>query len=434
MSLLVVGCNHRSAELPLLERLTVPGDELGKALSSLLELDHVLEAAVLSTCSRVEVYAHVARFHPGLAELRSWFSERGDVHPQEFDVHHYSYHDDRAAAHLFAVTCGLDSMIVGERQIALQVRQAMEAAYEQGSVRRLLLRLFRQAVQVGRRVRAETDLARGASSIVDVGLDVACEQLGSPLAGRRVLLVGAGKIGSLTSQRIAASGVAHADVWNRSEEKAARLAAKIDGSVVPDGGLGAAVAAADAVICTTGAPEPVIDRELVTRAVSGRSRSERPLVLLDLGMPRNIEPECGELDGVRLVDLGDVREVADRGVTGEVIAEAQGIVDEEAARFAAWTRARQVEPTIRAIRARADEVRRDELDRLARRLSTLDQRQREAVEALASGIVNTLLHGPTVRLKDLADRGVAEQYADALRELFDLDDDPGAPEARRTHG
>ena len=173
MSVLVVGLSHRSADLALLERLAVPSDETGKVLRSLLELDHVLEAVVLSTCNRVEVYASVTRFHPGMQEVRTWLAQRGDIHPQDLDALQYSFHVDRAAAHLFAVTAGIDSMVVGEQQIAVQVKQAMEAARAEGAARGVLQRLFRQAVRVGRRVRRETEIGRGASSMVDVGLDAA---------------------------------------------------------------------------------------------------------------------------------------------------------------------------------------------------------------------------------------------------------------------
>ncbi|MFA9432683.1 glutamyl-tRNA reductase [Egicoccus sp. AB-alg2] len=429
MSLLVVGCNHRSASLPLLERLAVPAEELPKALKSLTALDHVQEAVVLSTCNRVEIYASVTRFHPGLQELRGWLAERGDIHPQDLDELQYSYHDDRAAAHLFAVAGGIDSMVVGERQIAMQVKQAMETAREEGTARRVLQRLFRQAVRVGRRVRSDTAISRGASSMVDVGLDVAAQRLGAPLAGRRVLLVGAGKMGGLTARRLADESAGQVDVWNRSEDKARRLALRTGGQVVAPTGLATALATADLVVCTTGAPEPVLDLDLVLAAVQERRAGHdaadgaaRPLVLLDLAMPRNVDPACHDVPGVEVVDIADVREVADRGVTGEVVAAARRIVDEEAERFLAWTRASEVEPTIRDLRRTAEQVRAAELDRLSGKLSSLDDRQREAVEALTRGIVNTLLHAPTVRLKELADRTGAEAHADALRDLFGLDE------------
>jgi glutamyl-tRNA reductase len=448
MSLLVVGCNHRSADLPLLERLAVPAEALPKALRSLTGLDHVLEAVVLSTCNRVEIYAHVTRFHPGLQELRGWLAERGDIHPQDLDDLQYSYHDDRAAAHLFAVASGLDSMVVGERQIAVQVKQAMEVARTEGSARRVLQRLFRQAVQVGRQVRRETGVSQGASSMVDVGLDVACDRLGTPLAHRRVLLVGAGKMGGLTADRLRAEGTGQVDVWNRSDDKAQRLAARVDGRVVGGSRLEDAVADADLVVCTTGAPEPVLDLDLVAGAVQARratadaayGSASRRLVLLDLAMPRNVDPRCAELPDVSVVDIADVRAVADgtrddlrgtarAGRLAAAVADARRLVDEEADRFLAWTRASEVEPTIRALRQTAEAVRTGELDRLSGKLASLDERQRDAVEALTRGIVNTLLHTPTVRLKELADRGGAELHADTIRELFELIDTDAAPPA-----
>lgn len=426
MSVLVVGCNHRSADLSLLERLSVPSEGLPKALASLLELEHVVEAVVLSTCNRVEIYANVTRFHPGLHEIRAWMADRADVHPQDLDDLHYAYYDDRAAAHLFAVAGGLDSMVVGERQIAGQVKHAFEVAREEGTARRILQRLFRQAVRVGRRLRAETDISRGASSIVDVALDAAarlCEAETdvAGVAGHDVVIVGAGKIGALTADRLRAVD-ARIAVWNRSDDKAARLAARIGGQVVPPTGLADAVARADLVVCTTGAGEPVVDRSLVGRAVEGRDAARHPLVLVDLAVPRNVDPACAELDGVAVIDLEHVRDVTDRSVTREVLSEARAIVDVEADRFHAWTRAIEVEPTIRAVRGRAEQVRRAELDRLRAKLSSLDERERETVDALTRGIVNTLLHEPTVRLKELADTGGAEAHANALRELFDLDD------------
>jgi glutamyl-tRNA reductase len=420
MSLLVVGCNHHSADLALLERLAVSADELPKALRSLTGLEHVIEAVMLSTCNRVEIYAHVTRFHPGLQELRGWLAERGDIHPQDLDELQYSYHDDRAAAHLFAVTGGLDSMIVGERQIAVQVKQAMETAREEGSARRMLQRLFRQAIRVGRRVRSDTAISAGASSMVDVGLETVADRLGGTLAGRHVSIVGAGKIGALTAERVSALAVSRVEVWNRSPDKARRLAERVGGHVIPDLGLVDTLAAADVVVCTTGAPEPVLHLDLVKRALARRLEVQGPLVLLDLAVPRNVDPACHELPGVVIVDVEDVRAAAESGVTGEVLADARGIVEDEAERFLTWTRTAQVEPTIRSVRGFAEEVRVAELDRLAGKLSGMDERQRDAVEALTRGIVNTLLHGPTVRLKHLADAGGAEQHAEALRELFDL--------------
>lgn len=425
MPLLVVGCNHQRAPLDVLERLAVPADDLPKALHDVLSLEHVTEAVILSTCNRVEVYAQVTRFHPGLHEVRGWLAQRGDIHPQDLDEIEYSYHEERAAGHLFAVAGGLDSMVVGERQIAGQVKQAMEAAREEGAARRVLQRVFRQAVSVGRRVRRESRIGEGASSMVDVALAVADERRGRPLAGARVAVLGAGELGGLTTQRIADLGAAHVTVWNRSRDKAERLAAKLEGRVPhrvePD--LVAAVSDAEVVVCTTGASHPILDRELVERHLASRGDGSCPVAILDLGVPRNVEPVCATLPGIALIDVADVRDVAERQHADTLLAEAREIVEEEVGRFRAWSRASDVEPTIRALRGQAEAVRIAELERLRAKLASLDESQRAAVDALTRGIVNTLLHQPTVRLKQLADVGGADPGLELLRELFDLPDD-----------
>jgi glutamyl-tRNA reductase len=299
----------------------------------------------------------------------------------------------------------------------VQVKQAMEQAREEGTARRMLQRLFRQAVRVGRRVRRETAIASGASSMVDVGLEVVADRLGPGQPAPRALIVGAGKIGALTASRLA-DGTTEVVVWNRSSDKADRLAHRVDGTVVDD--LADGLARADVVVCTTGAPDPLVTADLVRR---GGDRSDRPLVLLDLAMPHNVDPACAVLPGVEVVGIAQVRDLAQRRVTGTVVEEARAIVADEAARFSAWMSAIEVEPTIRALRARAESVRTAELARLQRRIATLDDDQREAVEALTRGLVNTFLHEPTIRLKELADAGGADVAAEVLRDLFDLDDD-----------
>lgn len=417
MSVLVLGVSHHSADLALLERLAVPADEHRKTLADLLTLEHVLEAAVVSTCNRVEVYVHVSRFHPGLDEVTEWFADRaGDRREQFLDACEIHF-DETAAAHLFAVAAGIESMVVGERQIAVQVKQAMEAARAEGTARRMLQRLFRQAVRVGRRVRRETAIGAGASSMVDVGLELVGDHLGGGIDGRPALIVGAGKIGALSASRLhrAASEV---HVWNRSTDKADRLADRVEGTVVDD--LPTGLAAAEVVVCTTGAPQPVVTADAVRR---GGDRAARPLVLLDLAMPHNVDPACADLPGVTVVGIADVRDLAQKRATGDAVEQARQIVADEAVRFSSWMSAIEVEPTIRALRARAESVRTAELSRLNRRLASLDDDEREAVEALTRGLVNTFLHEPTIRLKELADAGGADVAAEVLRELFDLDDE-----------
>ena len=421
MSLLVFGVDHASADLDILERCAVPADETLKALQSLVGLEHVLEATVLSTCNRLEVYAHLTRFHDGLDEIKRWMASHAGVAEESLEGPAYAWWDGRAAEHLFAVTAGLESMVVGEQQIATQVRDAMELARAEGAARGVLLRMFEQALKASRRVRRETEIGRGASSIVDVGLEVAARHLdGGWAAGRTALIVGAGEIGALTADRLAADGIGRLLVWNRSPDKAERIARRAEGEVVFD--LDTGLAAADLVVCTSGASHPVVGAPDVARATAERDGGE-PVVLLDLAVPRNIDPACATLDGVVLIDMRAVRDTVGRTVGADVLTSARELVAEEARAFEAWTRAIEVEPTIRSLREAADDVRRAELDRLAGRFADLDERHREALEALSKGIVNTFLHGPTVKLRELAEHGGAEHHANALRELFELDDD-----------
>lgn len=415
MSVLVFGLNYRTAPVGLLERVAVAPEDIPKALTSLTQREHVREAVVLSTCNRVEVYAYVSRFHGGKADLRNFFTEWGGVATEDFADLAYDYYDDQAARHLFAVTAGLDSMVVGERQIQLQVKQAFRDAEAEGTAGRMLSSMFRRALGVGKRARQETGISAGASSMVDVGLEAARHVL-DDLDGRTVLVVGAGKMGGMAADRL--SGVAgRILVANRTSEKAERLAAKVGGEVVAPGALATGIADADLVLCSTGASTPVVDYDTVRQATG--TRAERPLVLVDLAVPRDVDAACSGIPGVTVLDIDAIRTVTDIGQTGAEVAKGRALVDAEAQRFAEWSRSVRVEPTIAALRARAETVRVGETERLRGRLSDLDERQRAAVDALTKGIVNTLLHDPTVRLKAEAHRG-DDLHAAALRELFDL--------------
>jgi glutamyl-tRNA reductase len=418
VSVLVLGLNYKTAPVGLLERVAVAAEHLPKALDSLCKRDHILEAVVLSTCNRVEVYAHATRFHGAVADIRNFFSEWSGLPPEDFVDATYDHFDDRAAAHLFAVASGLESMVVGERQIHLQVKQAFQSAEAEGAAGRLLQNLFRQALHVARRTRAETGISEGAASMVDVGLDAAVQVLGD-IRGRTVLIVGAGKMGGMAAGRVrgSADGIL---IANRSAEKAHRLAERVEGTVLELGSLDEGLAAADLVLTSTGAPTPVIEQDMVADAM--KRRPDRPLVLVDLAVPRDVDPGCSFVPGVTVLDVDAIRAVTDTGQTGEEITKARELVEDAARKFAAWRRSVQVEPTIAALRARAEEIRAAEIDRLRSRLSDLDDRQVEALDSLTKGIINTLLHQPSVRLKEIADVRGDDTHATALRELFDLPD------------
>jgi glutamyl-tRNA reductase len=419
VSVLVLGLNHKTASVELLERLAVPEERRQKALASLLARQHVAEAVVLSTCNRVEVYASVSRYHGGLADLRAFMGEWGGLAPEDFVGHTYDYFDEGAAAHLFGVASGLDSMVFGERQINLQVKEAFKAAQSEEAVGRLLQRLFSQSLKAARRVRAETSVGDGASSMVDLGLELADRDLHG-LSGRDVLVVGAGKIGGMAAVRLA-DRARTVTVANRTVDRAERLAQRLGdhARVVALDDLSTVLPEVDLVIASTGATSPVIHHAVLAR----QDRRHRPLVLLDLGVPRDIEPALGEVPGVMVRNVEDLRTVIATGPAAADLELARDIVGDEARQFSAWRRSVRAEPTIRALRTRGEAVRRAELERLAPRLATLGERERDVVESLTRGIVNTLLHEPTIRLKELVDGEDAGAHALALRELFDLPDE-----------
>ncbi|MEO2107556.1 MAG: glutamyl-tRNA reductase [Actinomycetota bacterium] len=415
MTLLVLGLSHRTAPIDVLERLAVPADLTAKALLSLTQREHVQEAVVLSTCNRVEVYANVTRYHGGMADVRDHLAEWGGLDPTTFAHLTYDRFDREAAEHLFAVASGLESMVVGERQIHAQVRQAFADALEEGAAGPVLNRVFRQAVRVGRRTRSETGIADGAASIVDLALATAEQYLTSDAPN--VLVVGAGKIGGMAGTRIA-EDAAHVAVANRTVEKADSLVERIGGSAHGLDELPSLLAAADLAITSTDASQPVITVHDVRRAM--QQRPDRPLVLVDLAVPRDIDTDVHAIPGVSVVDIESMRSVVAQGPTGDAVRDARAIVAQEADEFLAWSRGVQAGPTISALRQRAEVVRQAELDRLKAKLSGLDDAQRDAVDALTKGILNTLLHEPTVRLKGLVDSPDGERFVRALSHLFDL--------------
>jgi glutamyl-tRNA reductase len=427
VSVVVVGLNHRHASLDQLERLAVSAEQAPKALRSLTERPHVAEAVLLSTCNRVEVYALVHRFHGGVADVRNFLCEWGGFAPEDLDGLTYEYHDERAASHLFSVACGLDSVVVGERQVARQVKQALLTARSEQACGSRLGAMFERALRVARRVRTGTRLSETASSMLEAGVSAARAYTG-PLARCTVLLVGAGKVGAMAARSLAPPAVERLLVTNRTPDRADRLVEH--GAVaVPLDALDDALAESDLVISSTASREPIITREVLDDVM--RRRPDRPLVIVDLAVPRDVAGDCRDVPGVTVLDVDVVSATVapddaiddapgDRA-TAEV-ARARALVAEEVVALTAWQRARPVEPTVAALRRRAEDVRASELERLASRLDTLDQRQREAVELLTRGIINTLLHEPTVRLK-ASDGDDAADRAEVVRHLFDLDDD-----------
>ncbi|HEX5880597.1 MAG TPA: glutamyl-tRNA reductase [Actinomycetota bacterium] len=418
MPVFVVGANYRSAPLELLERLAIDAERRPKALASLLDLEHVHEAVVVSTCNRVEVYVAISRFHGAAAEVRRFLADFNGLGLGELTDHLYDYYEERAVQHLFAVAAGVDSMVVGEAQILGQVREAFQAAQAERSAGPVLSALFTRAIKVGRRARNETGIGAGLVSTVTVGLRVAAGRLDG-LAGCRVLLVGAGGLARLAGRALREAGAGELVVANRTMATGTALARALGGRAVPLDAIAGELAAADLVVAATAGTVPTVTADTVDAAVTGR---DRPLVVLDLGVPRDVEPGVRELPGVVLADLDALRAVleTDEGPRREV-ERVRALIGQETAAFMGGQREARLAPTIRALRARAEQVRQGELAKASARLAGLDAQQRAAVEAVTRGLVNKLLHDPMVRGKSLAARPDGDLYVAALRELYGLD-------------
>ena len=436
MSTLVVGLSHKSAPLSLLERALVSGDDLAKLLRDLSAAEHVAGVFVISTCNRAEIYAEVDKFHGGVSVICDLLARHSGIPLAELTPHLYVHYEDRAVQHLLAVACGLDSMVVGESQILGQVRQALQIAREQRTLDRPLSELGTLALRTGKRAHAETGIDQAGASLVTVGLAAAAGRLrgldapaGGPgaalLAGLNVLIVGAGSMSSLAVATAAKLGPAGITVANRGQQRARQLAATVSARWTDLSRLTAEVAAADLVVSCTGAPGLVLTAAMVREALAARPTG-RPLVLLDLALPRDIAPDAGQLPGVAVVSLEDLRDAGSPGRPGalahdEHVAAVRQIVADEFAAHVSAGRAAEVAPTVVALRAKAAEVVDAELARLASRLVDLEPRTRDEIARALHRVVDKLLHAPTVRVKELAGSPGADSYEAALRVLFDLD-------------
>ena len=419
MSTLVVGLSYRTAPLSLLERAALDADAARALEEGLRRSDHVAESVVLSTCNRLEVYAEVSKFHGGVVEIGERLAAITGVPLAELTDHLYVHYEVAAVAHLFTVSCGLDSMAVGEQQILGQVRTALREGQDAGSVGRSLGPLLQQALRVGKRAHTETGLDRAGGSLVDAGLARAAQMLGA-LPDVRALVLGAGAMSGLSVATLGRAGVGDLAVANRTAERARRLAESVGGRVVPLEGLAAALADADLVLSCTGALGYLITAADAKAALA--ARSGRPQVYLDLALPRDIDPEVGDLDGATVVDLEGVGRVLAAQPSGADLAEVRSLIAAEVTGYLATQQAESVAPTVVALRAHARSVVDAELERLRGRLgSEIDGRTLGELEQTVHRVVEKLLHTPTVRVKELASEPGAGSYAEALRELFGLD-------------
>jgi glutamyl-tRNA reductase len=427
VSLVVVGLNHRTVPVGLLERMAVAPAALPKALHALAQREHLAEVVLLSTCNRTEVYARYTTFHAAVQDALDFLTDQSAVDPDELTDHLYTYHDDAAVAHLFGVAAGVDSMIVGEAEILGQVREAWLVAESERTTGQLLSRVFRQAIEVGKRSRTETGIGRNPASISSAAVAVAAQRLGS-LEGRRVLVLGAGDVGEGLAVALAGAGAGEVVVANRTPENAAALARRVGGRAIMLDEVPAALERADVLLASTTADSVLLERSDF-ESVMDRRRG-RALLVVDVAVPRDVDPGVGQVFGVTLLDIDDLKAFAEQSLQQrrQEVGKVREIIVEELDRFRVEHSAREVAPLVSALRARAEAVRASELGRFRARLEGLDPTARQAVEALTRGIVNKLLHDPTVRVKNAAGTARGELYADALAELFGIAGPPPPPD------
>jgi glutamyl-tRNA reductase len=423
VSLVVIGLNHRTVPLDLLERMTINDARLPKALHDVVTREHVSEAVVLSTCNRTEIYVVAEKFHGAYADVRNFLAEMAYLAPESFADHLYVHYDSEAVSHLFGVAAGLDSAVIGEAEILGQVRTAWEVAQEEGAAGTALNLLFRHAIEVGKRARTDTAISRNIVSVSTAAVAMATERLGG-LDGRQVLVLGAGDMGEGMVRAIVgggvSGGVADVRIANRTWERSVALADQVGGTPIRLADLNDSLAEVDLLLTGTGANSMMLEHSDLDRIM--RARGHRPLLIVDVAVPRDVDPAAADVDGVTLLDMDDLRAFAEIGrqERQREVAAVRDVIDDELDRFLAVSSAREVAPLVASLRERGETVRQRELDRFRAKLSTLDPAQVDAVEALTKGIVAKLLHEPTVGLKDAAGSPKGERLADALRDLFDL--------------
>ena len=413
MNLLSVGASYRTADVGTLELLTIADTEIADMLQRLIAQPYVAEAVVLSTCNRVEVYAAVTGFHGGLSNVCDVLAAQSGISANELAAHLYVHYDEAAVKHSFRVAAGLESMVVGEAQILGQLRDAYHAATEADTAGRLLHELMQQALRVGKRAHAETGIDKAGQSVVSAALEVAATHLGDELSGRKALVIGAGAMGALSVATLTRLGVGPLQITNRGAVRAERLAEAYGATAVPFAGLDAALAEADIVVSATASAEPVLTRSLLAAA--------RPLVVLDLAVPRDVAPDATDIDGITVIDIEGLAAARRTLPAAAETAAVEQIVTGEVDHFLAWLRGNDIAPTVAALRNRADDVVSAELRKLTARRPDFTEEQRADVSRTLHRVVQQLLHSPTVRVRQLAAEPGGDQYAALLRELFDLD-------------
>ncbi len=419
MSVVVIGVNQRSVPIDVFERLAIDDDHLVKVLDDLTSSDDVAEAVVLSTCNRTEIYVRVERFHPAFGDVRDSLARHSGLPLESFADHLYAHHDGDAVRHLFGVASGLDSAVLGETEILGQVRKAFENARSAGGVGLGLSDLFMASGTAGRKVRATTGIARNITSVSRAAVAMATDHLGS-LGGRSICVLGAGEMSEGMTVALRDAGTRRIVICNRTIERATELAARVGGDVVPLDQLTETIAEVDVLLTGTGANALMIEHDALQQVMV--VRPTQPLLIVDIAVPRDVDPAAAEIDGVTLLDMEDLTAFAElgRAERRNEIAAVRRVIDEEVARFMATSASRTVEPLAAAFRRDVEQLRASEVHRLS---APLDAATHQQIDAATKAVLNKLLHRPMTELRDSAGTARGDRLAESLRDLFGVEID-----------
>jgi len=420
MDIILVGMNHKTAPLEIREKLSISCDDDTATFEKIKEISHINEALYLSTCNRVEVLAHV--FDAAAAEtyLKDLVFSHGNLSPEEMERCLYIYRNDSAVRHLFRVASSLDSMVMGEPQILGQVKDAYRRSVEQEAAGVMLNKLLHNAFRVAKRVRTETTISNNAVSVSSTAVELAKKIFGN-LRGKNALVIGAGEMAELAAKHLISNGVRKVIFTNRTYERALKMANDLHGDTVSFDLLEEALSDVDIIISSTGAPGYIIDEKMIAAAL--RRRKNRLLFIIDIAVPRDVDPALGKTDNVYLYNIDNLQSVVDDNVKNRIneAEKAETIIDEEVTEFSRWLKRLKVVPTIVDLRGKVESIIKGEMERADPWMKNLDDGERENVEILVNSIINKILHDPVTGLKEESENGAANPYVAVIKKLFKLD-------------
>ncbi len=421
VDLLVMGINHRTAPVEMREKISFAKSELSEFCRKLLKLPSVTEAVILSTCNRTEIIVGLTEIQKTKEMLLNFLTEEKKVNKEEIQPYFYFYSSLDAVDHIFRVVCGLDSMVLGETQITGQLKESYQTALKAGTCKEMLNPLFQQALKTVKIVRAKTGISHSSLSVGYAAVELAKKILGN-LRGKAGLLIGAGEMSEAAFFHLKKHGIENIHVINRTSAKAKELARRFNGTAFSWEELPSALKESDVVISSTGSPEPIISESLIKNIM--KERRWKPMFLIDIAVPRDIQEEAAYIPDVYLYDIDDLKDVMEANLRErkKEASKAEAIIEEQVARYNLWLKQRELTPVIRSLRQKAEKIRKMELEKSLRKMEKAGDKEKNEMARLSSAIVNKILHEPIINLKKLSeDESKKKKYIKAIKDFFNLE-------------